>query len=103
MMSTRLIKRFISVTQASRAGNVPPDQGSLVQETEMKKTEQPASSTETGTESHQEYFRREQQKRMDILRGNLQDEIDFHQDQIKKHQEAVDYYKKEFDGIKPPQ
>ncbi len=36
-----------------------------------------------------QYFRQEQQKQLDALKGHIADEISHHKDEIKRHQEAI--------------
>ncbi|KAK9874954.1 hypothetical protein WA026_005770 [Henosepilachna vigintioctopunctata] len=64
--------------------------------TSMKKTEkQQIEQQETD-----ENFKKEQKLRMDILKENLQEEINYHEGEMKRHKEAADHFKKEIDELK---
>lgn len=98
-MFTRCLKRLVCTRLNSTIGKSPSEETTVVDGIQPNEKSNSLPETEIDIQG-EEYFKREQKKRMDILRENLQDEIDFHQEQVKKHQEAVDYYKKEVDEIK---
>ncbi|XP_044755945.1 ATPase inhibitor mai-2, mitochondrial-like [Coccinella septempunctata] len=97
MLFSRLFKRFTSVRFLSGLGRNPPEETASQDGSKEQSSEKP----EMGAEAQDEYFKKEQQKRVETLKDNLQEEIDFHEEQIKKHKEAVTHYKKEVDDIKP--
>ncbi|KAL3276487.1 hypothetical protein HHI36_011868 [Cryptolaemus montrouzieri] len=99
MLSSRLTFRRIPLRLMSQVRDTPgdlPDQGKIPEQPSQQATAYSAEAVD----EQKHYFDKEQKKQMEVLKENLLEEISFHEEQIRKHQEAVAYYKKEVAEIK---